>query len=249
MRLSLVFDSDYQIFLPKNYNSIVQGFIYSHMGKDLGDAIHEEGFNRGKRQYRLFTFSRVGAETIKPNSEGFFFLPPITLHISSVLPQVIQALSESIQAAQHLSLGPNLRLQLKELKIETKRDFKDQQLIRMLSPMTVYSTLYSPEGQQKRYYYNPLEKEFSFKIEENAIRKYESYLQRDYAGPGIRIRPHRVTPKMNHHVIRYKGGVINAWDGLYHLQGDPALISFLYHAGLGSKNAQGFGCFEVVKEI
>jgi len=35
--------------------------------------------------------------------------------------------------------------------------------------------------------------------------------------------------------------------GIYELKGNPELIRIGYEAGIGSKNCQGFGMFEVMK--
>ena len=37
--------------------------------------------------------------------------------------------------------------------------------------------------------------------------------------------------------------------GEYELIGEPKYLDFLYQTGLGSKNAQGFGMFEVEKSL
>ena len=37
-----------------------------------------------------------------------------------------------------------------------------------------------------------------------------------------------------------------AWD--YEIEGDPRLLKVAYNAGLGAKNAQGFGMIDVIKE-
>ena len=47
-------------------------------------------------------------------------------------------------------------------------------------------------------------------------------------------------------VTKYKGGFINAWFGDYELSGERKYLDFLFQTGLGGKNAQGFGMFEVI---
>jgi len=39
---------------------------------------------------------------------------------------------------------------------------------------------------------------------------------------------------------------IKAWLGTYQIHGKPELISLAYDTGLGSKNSQGFGMFEIL---
>jgi len=50
----------------------------------------------------------------------------------------------------------------------------------------------------------------------------------------------------NQKVISYKGTVIKGWMGIYELRGDRELMKLVYDTGLGGKNPQGFGCFEIL---
>ena len=45
---------------------------------------------------------------------------------------------------------------------------------------------------------------------------------------------------------RYKGSYINAWYGTFQLKGKRKYLDFLYQTGVGSKNSQGFGMFEII---
>ncbi|MCL1982750.1 MAG: CRISPR-associated endoribonuclease Cas6 [Clostridiales bacterium] len=47
-------------------------------------------------------------------------------------------------------------------------------------------------------------------------------------------------------VIRYHKGMIEASSGYFRLEGDPALLSFLYQYGIGSRRSAGFGCFNII---
>ncbi|HHY70616.1 MAG TPA: hypothetical protein GX519_02950 [Thermoanaerobacterales bacterium] len=47
-------------------------------------------------------------------------------------------------------------------------------------------------------------------------------------------------------ILNYKNIVIKEWLEIYKLRGDKRLIETAYDTGLGPKNPQGFGCFEVV---
>jgi CRISPR-associated endoribonuclease Cas6 len=41
---------------------------------------------------------------------------------------------------------------------------------------------------------------------------------------------------------------VKGWSGFFELTGHPEFLSFALDAGLGSRNAQGFGMVEVVRE-
>jgi len=44
----------------------------------------------------------------------------------------------------------------------------------------------------------------------------------------------------------YKNFLIKGWMGTFRLQGLKKALKLAYDAGLGSKNSQGFGMFEVI---
>ena len=121
---------------------------------------------------------------------------------------------------------------------------QDKLKIRMLSPITIYSTLSKANGGKKTYYYSPFENEFSQLISENAKKKFKAFYGKEPNGE-IQLISLNVN-KSNERIIFYKGTVIKGWMGIYEVSGDPELIKLTYDAGLGGKNSQGFGCFEVL---
>lgn len=48
------------------------------------------------------------------------------------------------------------------------------------------------------------------------------------------------------HILEYKGGITKGYSGMMDLSGPPPLLQVAIDAGLGSKNAQGCGCLEVL---
>ena len=61
----------------------------------------------------------------------------------------------------------------------------------------------------------------------------------------ITITPVRLTPA-DKYITIYKNTIIEAYRGIYVLSGRPEFLDFLYNVGLGSKNSQGFGLFDVI---
>jgi CRISPR-associated endoribonuclease Cas6 len=111
---------------------------------------------------------------------------------------------------------------------------------KMLSPMTMYSTLSRPDGKSKTYYYSPFEREFSSLMESNARKKYELVSKKAPNDLRLEVVPEKVN-KGNEKIMKYKGTVIKAWTGIYHMRGSPELLRTAYECGLGAKNSQGFG--------
>ena len=88
-------------------------------------------------------------------------------------------------------------------------------------------------------YYNPFQPEFSQKITGNIINKYRSFYGIPPEG-GILFQPVRPDDK-NKCVTKYKNLIINAWYGDYLVKAERAVLDFIYHTGLGRRNAAGFG--------
>lgn len=109
----------------------------------------------------------------------------------------------------------------------------------MLSSLTVYCT---ENGKSK--FYTPLDKEFSEQINQNFQRKYAAFTG-NMPTSDIRILPLHVSGS-DKYVTNFKGIHITAWRGEYQLFGNLEYLQFLYYCGLGAKNSNGFGMFEVL---
>ncbi|MBD3184934.1 CRISPR-associated endoribonuclease Cas6 [Candidatus Poribacteria bacterium] len=245
MRIEISLDSEGEIRLPIHYNSVIQGMIYNNISPELARYLHDTGFTYGKRSFKMFTFSNINGRYRLTNSD-IIFSPPIKLVISSPMDDFIQQLGYFMMVRDDLNLGVN-PVRVSSFDVPEETEPNESEVIGMLSPVTVYSTLKTGEGKNKTYYYSPFEDEFSQLIENNLKKKYavitgtepdESYT--------LTINPLKVD-KRSEKILKYKGTVIKAWRGVYSLQGNPALIKVGHEAGIGSKNSQGFGCFKFLK--
>ena len=50
-------------------------------------------------------------------------------------------------------------------------------------------------------------------------------------------------------VVSFKNILINSSIGEYILEGNSELLNILYKTGIGSRRSEGFGMFEVIKEL
>jgi len=197
-----------------------------------------------KRRFKLFTFSRLLGK-VEKRREHFLIKPPVSLVVSSPYNELLQSLAENLLKSPDVSIAGQV-LQVESISVEFAPAFDSSVEIKMLSPVTIYSTLRTPDGRKKTYYYNPKEEEFSELLRKNIIKKYRAFYEKDPASTDFSIEPLRVS-KRDEKIVTYKGFIIKGWMGRYRLQGYPALLRLAYDAGLGAKNSQGFGCFEVVK--
>ena len=102
----------------------------------------------------------------------------------------------------------------------------------------------APDYKGSLYYYNPDESEFYEAVAQNFYRKYQACYG---------VRPHTLISlmkvddgSMKKFVTNYQGNYIIGWFSRFRLCGERKYLDFLYQAGLGEKNAQGFGMFEIL---
>ena len=230
-----------KIALPLHYNYLLQGFIYRNLSRSLSSSLHQKGSIIGKRKFKLFTFSRIFGH-FKRKEKELLFTGPLHFWLSSPLVNILESLASHLVKKSKVKLG-NSYLHLTGIEVAFIPVVREEMLIRILSPITVYSTLKTPEGKKKTYYYSPFEEDFSRLIRENLYKKYFLIHKRAPEGLEFSISPERVSQR-NHHILLYKGTVIKAWSGIYRIKGSKELIKIAYDTGLGSKNSQGFGMIE-----
>lgn len=228
-----------QAVLPVQYNGLIQGFIYHHLTDSLAEVVHNQGLRDGKRALRFFSFSRLLAKgDVK---DGLIrFTGPVDLVITSPMVAFLESLAVHLARSPRVHLGP-AQFGVETVEVEPDPPYSPVVVVRTLSPITVYSTVYTGDGRRKTYYYSPFESDFSRLLLENLERKARTWYGRPLELDGSAIRPVRVRAG-DQRVLVYKGTVIKGWTGLYELTLPEPLFRMALDAGLGAKNSQGFGC-------
>ena len=205
---------------------------------DYADFLHNEGYSLEKRQYKMFQFSQLSGDYYIQNKQ-IIFKSYIVFEIRSPEPLLIRLLGESFWNNGIYfgkTLCTDIHMELYDYTIEVEELY-----IQMKTPITVYSTDYE---KGKTYYYNPEEEEFYRQINDNFYRKYEAYYGVDPISTLKIQKLDKDLPKK--FVTKYQGCYITGWYGKYLISGKRKYLDFLYQAGLGSKNSQGFGMFEII---
>jgi len=243
MRIKITLEEINQkdIILPIHYNYLIQSFIYNNISRELADFLHNKGFEHGKRKFKMFVFSRVFSEKIKIHEDKIKFGNKVYFFISSPLKEFLSQFAEHLIKRSEFKIFNN-NLILREVFVLPIIEPESKIKIKMLSPLTVYST-FLKNKKKKTYYYSPYEKEFEVLIKENLKKKYESFYK-EKRNFDFKIKPLRVN-KNSEKIIIYKGTVIKGWLGTYEIESEKDIIKFAYDTGLGSKNSQGFGMFEI----
>lgn len=246
MRLICEFEFDGVLTLPIHYNHIIQGFIYNNLTDNaLRTFLHEVGFKTGNRSYKLFTYSRIlGKFQIDKKNKTISFESPIKIHISTLVDDFMDDLCTTIFKSNRLYLG-NKDVELSSIHGQDPKFQEEKIRVKTLSPIVIYSTV-KVDGKQRTVYYNPKDSLFSEKIRENLLRKYRAIHGQAPEDDRFEIKyiDNNKEPKIS--VINYHKTIIKGYNGKFMLKGNPELIRLGYFTGIGSKNSQGFGCFEII---
>lgn len=249
VRLEITLDSREELVLPIHHNHLLQAAVYNLFEEEaLANYVHTEGFAWGKRKFRFFCFSRlIGNCRVDHAKKLLAFDLPVKLVITSPVDFMVRDLSKGLVRKGKMILGDSV-LHVVSLQARDQKVHKGEIVVRMLSPLSVYST-FDRNGKKFTYYYSPFEERFGHLVEENLNKKFRVlYAEQDI--PELGCRTHIVQVKSSDFkIIKYQGIIVKGWMGTFRLSGDPRLLTLALDAGLGAKNSQGFGCCEEVTEV
>ena len=246
MRISVNLEAEQDIELPVQYNHILQGFLYNNLtDKDYREFLHHTGYREGNKVFKLFTYSRLlGRFKLDQQSGRISFKSPVEIVISSAVEQFLTDLAETLIKSDSKLLGKN-RVEVKSISVHRDIEFTQEIKIKMLSPVVAYTTLQN-EDIKYTYYLSPWKSQFADIARNNLLSKCEIIHGFKPENQELKIIPNGNQEKKFEKTLNYKGTIIKGYNGIYWLKGSPELIKIAYDTGLGSKNSQGFGCWEVV---
>ncbi|BCV24228.1 CRISPR-associated endoribonuclease [Gelria sp. Kuro-4] len=247
MRVQIEFvpaDGREHVGVPLHYNKAVQGLIYALIRPTL-PHLHDEGYTSSGRAMRLFVFSRLLGKVIEVKNGCLVFRAPVAVKVASPHDSFIEALAEGLLRTPTIDLA-GVKLVFSGLSVQKAAGFPSNcALFTAISPVTVYSTLFTSEGKKKTYYYHPSEPEFAQQIKVNLGRKAALLGLGPKITESIALKSVRVRSS-DQKVLYFKDTVVKGWLGQYVFEGDPAMLQVALDCGIGAKNSQGFGMLELI---
>ncbi|WP_449241362.1 CRISPR-associated endoribonuclease Cas6 [Desulfoscipio gibsoniae] len=229
--------------IPVHYNYLIQSAIYAALPEDMAARLHDDGFKSGKRNFKMFAFSRLLGRFSLDRTAGTISFPEGTsLVISSPDRAFLLSLINNLLTKGTVRLGQSL-FYVEEVRFDEQKAEGEVLAVRTLSPVVVYSTLLRPEGGKYTCYYQPGEREFDRLITANLAKKYEAFHELRPPEGKIKVQP-LDRPRL--HVTTYKGTVVKGCTCRLKLSGPRELLQMALDAGLGGKGSQGYGCVEKI---
>lgn len=238
MRLIIQF-MDQEIRLPINYRHFLQGAIYRMLPEDgYGDFLHNQGYEGGKKVFKLFTFSDLLGH-LKVEKETIIFFGTCSWQIASVDEELIDCLYKSLISRPQVLIG-NVLLTVSAVNINELPYFSGSKevIIRTISPVTAYRS----EG--KRFeYFAPGSRPFEEICLQNLQRKAEACPQDQQ--PEFSIEEVLFSKKR---IARFKQTFYVSYMTELKIKTNFAALNLIMNTGLSAKGSAGFGMVRLVHE-
>ena len=216
MKFKVKIKSEEPIVLPIHYNHILKGFIFSNFFTESSP----------------FTFSNLfGPKKVSLSNKKIIFNDHCHFYFSTIESSHLK-LEELLNKL--LNLGRN-RVKVEEITPVEEEVNGQPVVVKTLSPITVFRR----ESGGKTFYFSPDREEFYRLLEENLNEKVKKFLGKE-AG-GVKIKPSQ-SSVFKKAVVQYRNRfIVEAWKGMFEIEGEREAIEAALKLGLGYKNSQGFG--------
>jgi len=194
--------------------------------------------------FKYYTFSHLVLENDFDCRKGLDFEDAHFI-LSSPNSEFISGFTEGLFISPEFHLknkGEKIDFQIRDIEVLKTPEISTSCKFRTLSPIYT-KTLRPSEGGFKEYDLYPKDAKFYENIHKNLVSKYEEYYQNKVDADYFEIRG----------VDDFKAKKIKIGNSYrrcslctMEVTGNPGLLKFAYDAGLGEKNAMGFGCIDKV---
>lgn len=240
--------------LPCNYVYELSSILYKVLNEGDEDFtlwLHNQGYCKGKKAFKLFTFSNLQVPSYRTRGNRFHILSDVVkLKVSFFPIEAMEAFVIGLFKDRSFVLGDRFsQVPFEVVNIErlVEPEFASRMVFKTLSPMFVEEQ-FPDTG--RTVHLQPDDPKFAELLHLNLLDKYRAFYGRepDASWPVTRLRVLSV-PKAK--TIALKAGTpqetrMKGYLFQFELEGHPELLRLGYDGGFGRLNSQGFGCVEVV---
>lgn len=237
MQLKIHIKNNNPLSLPLAYNYQLMSAVYRLAGSDeeLSDFIHGEGWRSGGAAFKLFCFSPLAGH-YRIENKHIIFDGNISFEVRSPSAELIDAIRGTLFEKGCIKLF-DTELEVRMLEYFERRFDAESYHIRTLSPIV----LRQREEDGSTVYFSPEDAKFDELVNLNLYRKFTAGFGTEPPSTVdlvLASRPKKV-------VTRIKDTWVTAWHASFDMHAHPAVTAFLYDTGLGARNSQGFGMFDI----
>lgn len=193
--------------------------------------------------FKFYTFSNLMLINRKPGKSGLCFERAFFI-LSSPDDRFIKSFAEGLLQKPEFYLdGPRGKVDfvIERIEILQELSFGDECWFKTLSPIYVKTMRKENEDLRETDLY-PTEPKFYENLHRNLVERFSEFYGKAPFDHFDVIETANIKPKR----IKIAEGYRRCTLMSLRIQASPELLKFAYEAGLGEKNAMGFGCVDVV---
>lgn len=225
--------------IPMSYNYQLMSAIYRLIGENdhLSEFIHNGGYRSGGAMFKLFCFSPLCGHH-RVSGKQLVFEGNISFEVRSPSQEFIDTLRFTLFERSSIRLFDR-KLEVKMIEYFDRGIDTNTMRIRTAAPIVLKQTMEN----RSTVYYSPKDSEFDELINLNLYRKFTAAF--GIEPPSTVDLTLTGCPKKV--VTRIKDTWVTAYHAGFEMQAHPEVAQFLYDTGLGSRNSQGFGMFDILE--
>lgn len=221
--------------LPFNYFYQLQSSVYSLLGTvSESDFWHDVGFGEMSK-FKGFCFGALQGEyRVDTTQKKLLFDGALTLEVRSPVFEFIDAFQRAVEKRPYIKLF-DTRLDVAAASLSNTHF--DDGVTRFTAATPVVIHRQQPDGHT--VYFSPETDDFFIGICNNLEKKFSAI--KNTVPEQVLLRPAGELKKV---VTKYKETWITGYTGDFEIRAGAKMKEFIYSAGLGEKNSQGFGFVE-----
>lgn len=248
--------------LPLSYQYPLSSWIYKTLEQadpDLADFLHGEGYDSGShRRFKLYSFSELRTPGARVQGDRLLLgRPELSFTMGFLANDAAQALVMGLfQKAEPSWLGDSIsggRFTVSSIKMEALPRLSDSGDFFTASPVVIGVGERDEEGQMRKRFLSPFDEGFEDQFLSNLIWKYAvarkaGLLAAQDHEPEMRLE------LLSHHAKEKRIDLLKGQPGYtrvrgykfrFRLHAPEPVLHLAMLAGVGEKNAMGFGAVEV----
>ena len=213
----------------------------AHANIRLANEIHSH------TGFKFYTFSNLIFDDRIPSRHGLNF-EQAHFYLSSPDPEFIRSFTEGLLQDPEFYLrrtetgNERANILIERIEILPKETIGEVCKWKAISPIYI-KTQRLQDGRLRDFDLYPKDGKFYENLHANLVARYREYHGHDVSHDHFEITDTRnVKPKRIKIANTYRRCSLMEFE----VQGSPELLEFAYEAGIGEKNAMGFGCLEIV---
>lgn len=254
MRLRLVLKLVDGVTLPCNYMYELSSGLYKILNEGDSDFtawLHDCGFCKGQKAFKLFTFSNFYIPRFRINGDRLTILSDTVRLVVSFYPiEAIDAFVIGLFRNRRMEIGDRksrVVFEVSTIERIPEPEFVSRMAFKTLSPVFVEEQ-FPDTG--RTVHLQPDDPKFVELLHLNLLDKYRAFYSREPDASWLVTRL-RVLSEPKAKTIALKAGTpqetrMKGYLFQFELEGQPELLRLGYDGGFGRLNSQGFGCVEVV---